>query len=229
MDNIDAVCFDLDGTLCVDDQSDEEIHEAVFDRVEAPEFFDLDDLYAVDYGALPEANSDREHHENVYRAIAQNVGADPSCAPALAEATLEVLDSTAVSFRDGAKEALEYTREKYAVGLITAGTEEAQLPKLETLGVQDAFDVTVCCGPGTGIKSKPDPEPFEIAVNELGVSLERSIYVGNRHDGDVVAPNVSGCRLLGCRRKTNLRIRIQSRRIVFHQCTKSLMSSDCPI
>lgn len=192
MVNIDAVCFDLDGTLCVDDQSDEEIHEAVFDRVEAPEFFDLDDLYAVDYEALPEANSDREHYENVYRAIAQNVGADPSYAPTLAKATLEVLDSTAVSFRDGAREALEYIREKYPAGLITVGTEEVQLPKLETLGIQDIFAVTVYCGRGTGIESKPNPEPFEIAIDELETSPERSIYVGNRHDGDVVGPHRAG-------------------------------------
>lgn len=192
MVNIDAVCFDLDETLCVDDQSDEEIHAAIFDRVEAPEFFDLDDLYAVDYGALPEANSDREYHENVYRAIAQNVGADPSHAPALAKATLEVRDSTAVSFRDGAREALEYVRERYAVGLITAGTEETQLPKLDTLGIRDTFDVTVCCGPGTGIGSKPDLEPFEIALDDLGTSPEQSIYVGDRHDGDVVGPHRVG-------------------------------------
>jgi len=192
MVNIDAVCFDLDGTLCVDDQTDEEIYDAIIDRVEAPAFFDLDDLYAVDYDALPEANSDREHHENVYRAIAQNVGADPRHAPALAEATLEVRDRTAVSFRDGAREALEYVQERYSAGLITAGTEEAQLPKVETLGVRDSFDVIVCCGHGTGIESKPDPEPFEIAIDELETSPERSIYVGNRHDGDVVGPDHAG-------------------------------------
>jgi putative hydrolase of the HAD superfamily len=152
----------------------------------------LDDLYAVDHGALPEANSDREHHENVYRAIAQNVGADPSHAPTLAEATLEVRDRTAVSFRDGAREALEYVQERYSLGLITAGTKEAQLPKLETLDVRDSFDVIVCCGHGTDIESKPDPEPFEIAIDGLGTSPERSIYVGNRHDGDVVGPHHAG-------------------------------------
>ncbi|OVE86438.1 HAD family hydrolase [Natronolimnobius baerhuensis] len=192
MGTIEAVCFDLDGTLCVRDQSDEEVYEAVFDRVEAPAFFDLADIYAVDYSSLPEANSDREHHEHIYRAIARNVGADPSYAPRLAEATLEVLDPTAVSFRDGANEVLEYVRETYAVGLITAGSEETQLPKLETLGIQDAFDVTVCCGPGTGIESKPNPEPFEIALDELGSSPARSIYVGNQHDRDVVGPQRVG-------------------------------------
>lgn len=194
MVGIDAVCFDLDGTLCVDDQSDEEIYDAIIDRVDVPEFFDLDDLYAVDYGALPEAGSDRKHHENVYRAIARNVGADPSHAPALAEATLEVRDPTAVSFRDGAREALEYVRQRYSAGLVTAGTGETQLPKLETLGVRDAFDVTVCCGHGTGVESKTDPEPFEIALDELRTPPERAIYVGDRHDGDVVGPHRVGMR-----------------------------------
>nr|WP_241175318.1 HAD family hydrolase [Natronolimnobius sp. AArcel1] len=192
MGDIKAVCFDLDGTLCVRDQSDEEVYKAVFDRVEAPAFFDLDDVYAVDYSSLPKANSDREQYEHVYRAICRNISADPSYAPTLAEATLEVLDPTAVSFRDGANKVLEYVQETYAVGLITAGSEETQLAKVETLGIQDAFDVTVCCGPGTGIKSKPDPEPFEIALDELGISFERSIYVGNQHDRDVVGPQRAG-------------------------------------
>ena len=194
MATFDAVCFDLDGTLCVLDLSDEEIYEAIFDRVEVPKFFDLNNLAAVDYGALPVTDSDREQHENVYRAIARNVGADPSHAPALADATLEVLAATTHVFRDGAREALEYVRDKYAVGLITAGSTESQLPKLETLGIQDTFDVIVYCGSSTGIECKPDPEPFEIALDELGTSPERSIYVGNRHDGDVVGPHRIGMR-----------------------------------
>lgn len=97
-----------------------------------------------------------------------------------------------MSFRDGALEALEYVQERYSVGLITAGTKEVQLPKLETLGVRDSFDVIVCCGHGTGIESKPDPEPFEIAIDELGIAPERAIYVGNRHDGDVIGPRHAG-------------------------------------
>lgn len=192
MVDIDAVYFDLDGTLCVLNLSDEEIYEEIFERVEVPKFFELNDLATVDYGALPETESDRERHENVYRAIAQNVGADPSYAPALAEATLEVLASTSHVFRDGAREGLAYARDKYAVGLITAGSQESQLPKLETLGIQDTFDVIVYCGSGTAIESKPDPEPFKIALDELGTSPERSIYVGNRHDGDVVGPHRIG-------------------------------------
>ncbi|NHX36494.1 HAD hydrolase-like protein [Halolamina sp. R1-12] len=59
-----------------------------------------------------------------------------------------------------AKEALEYVREQYAVGLITAGTEKTQLPKLATLGIADCFEVVVCCGHGTGIESKPPSGTF---------------------------------------------------------------------
>jgi HAD superfamily hydrolase (TIGR01509 family) len=41
---------------------------------------------------------------------------------------------------------------------------------LETLGILDKFETLVCAGDYT--KSKPDPEPFLIAAERLGVAPE---------------------------------------------------------
>jgi putative hydrolase of the HAD superfamily len=190
----DAVLFDLDSTLCVSEQSDHDIHEAVFERVGREQFFEPADLYAVDVTTLPDVESDREHYASLYRAAAENAGADPDEAllDALAEATLEVYGSTLVSFRDGAREALEYARERYAVGLLTNSTEETQGAKLERLGIEDAFDATVFCGAGTDHPSKPDPEPFGAVLDGLGVSPARAVYVADRLDGDVAGAYGAG-------------------------------------
>lgn len=191
MGEYDAVCFDLDSTLCVSEQSDADIHAAVFERVGVEPFFSPADVRAVDSTDLPTAHSDREFYEHLYRAICADVDGDASLAPALAEATLEVVDETAVRFREGADEALARTRQRYDVGLITNGGEAGQRAKLERLGISDAFDATVFCHPSDGVEPKPDPEPFERALDALDARPECTLYVGDQHAADVVgAQNV---------------------------------------
>ncbi|WP_436926455.1 HAD family hydrolase [Halosimplex amylolyticum] len=192
MSDVDAVCFDLDTTLCVGEQTDADVHGAVFDRVDVDPFFSIADVRAVDSADLPTAHSDREFYEHLYRAVCEDVGGDPAHAPALAEATVDVVDETAVTFREGAREALEHVAGRYEVGLITNGAEETQTAKLERLGIGDAFDVTVFCDPAAGIEPKPDPAPFERALAALDASPDRTLYVGDSHSCDVVGAHAAG-------------------------------------
>jgi len=194
MTEYDAVVFDLDGTLCVADQDDEDIHDAIFERVGREELFEPTDLYAVDITTLPDVESDRDHYAKLYRAAAEEAGADPEegVLDALAEATLDVYDSTLVSFREGAREALTYASERYAVGLLTNGTEDTQGAKLDRLGIGDTFDAAVLCGAGTDYPSKPDPKPFAAVLDGLGVVPGNAVYVGDRPDGDVAGASSAG-------------------------------------
>ncbi|MFC7138565.1 HAD family hydrolase [Halosimplex aquaticum] len=194
MGEFDAVCFDLDSTLCVSEQSDAEIHEAVFERCGVDPFFSPADVRAVDSAELPTAETDREFYEHLYREVCESVGGDPAHAPDLAAATLDVVDPAAVTFREGAREALAHARERYDVGLITNGGEDTQTAKLEQLGVADAFDATVFCDPADGIEPKPHPAPFERALAELDAAPERTLYVGDQHAADVVGAHEAGLR-----------------------------------
>lgn len=190
---VEAVCFDLDNTLCVGRKDDREIHDAVFARIEVDPFFEPADVHAVDPASLPPADSDAEFYEHLYRAVAENVGGDPGHAPALAEATVEVLDDgTDVVFRDGAEEALAYARRNYDVGLLTVGNETTQRDKLAALGVADAFDAVVICGRDTGVEPKPDPEPFRRVLAELDADPGETVYVGDSLDGDVAGAREVG-------------------------------------
>jgi len=192
MSDFDAVCFDLDSTLCVSEQSDADIHEAVFERSDVEPFFSPADVRAVDSAELPTAHSDREYYEHLYRAVCADVGGDPTHAPALAEATVAVVDETAVTFRDGARAALDHARERYDVGLVTNGGEATQSAKLERLGIADAFDATVFCDPVNGVEPKPDPVPFERALDALDATPDRTLYVGDDHGADVVGAHQVG-------------------------------------
>ena len=192
MPSRDAVLFDLDSTLCVSEQTDHGIHAAVFDRVDVEPFFSPADVRGVDSTEMPAAASEVEFYEALYRAVAADVGGDPSHASELAEATVEVVDETAVRFREGAKAALDYACERYDVGLVTNGGERLQRRKLERLGIADAFDATVFCDPGAGIRPKPHPAPFRAALSALDVSTDRCVYVGDSLDHDVTGANHVG-------------------------------------
>jgi beta-phosphoglucomutase family hydrolase len=59
---------------------------------------------------------------------------------------------------------------KILFAVVSGSTRESVTQSLNTLGILDRFDTLVCAGDYT--KSKPDPEPFLIAAERLGVAPE---------------------------------------------------------
>jgi len=194
MTGFDAVCFDLDGTLCVSDQDPAELLDAAFARADTDSLFSVADVAAVDPADLPPADSDVEFQRLLFGASAERAGADPSAATitAVAEAYVEALDPTAVSFREGARDVLEYARERYDLALVTNGGRETQRAKQAALGITDHFDVEVYCDPSAGVVPKPDPVPFRTALDELGVRADATLKVGDSHVADVVGAHNAG-------------------------------------
>jgi len=186
-----AVLFDLDRTLCVGTQDEDDLLEEAFDRAGVDQFCTIPDLVAVS-DDLPTAESDVEFYELGLRAVAETRRADPADAPAVARAYADLVDHSAVDFRPGARTALEVAGEHYAVGLITNGGEEKQTTKLETLGIADAFDVQIFADPANGVQPKPDPEPFSRALSALEVEPEDAVHVGDSLACDVAGANQFG-------------------------------------
>jgi beta-phosphoglucomutase family hydrolase len=68
-------------------------------------------------------------------------------------------------------EVLEHINEshgKIRFAVVSGGTRESVTKSLEALGILDRFETLVCAGDYT--KSKPDPEPFLLAAERLGVA-----------------------------------------------------------
>ncbi|MHB9288416.1 HAD family hydrolase [Halobacteriales archaeon Cl-PHB] len=189
---LEAVVFDLDNTLCVPNRSGEEVHEEIWETADVDRFFDLDDLREVDRTKLPTAESDREFYTYIYRAIAENVDGDPGHADHLAAVTMEVLDPTDVSPRDGALDAVDYASDHYEVAVVTNGEDAIQRQKLDAIGLDDAFETVVCCDPANGVEPKPDPTPLENALDAVGVAPDAAINVGDHHEYDVVGAHNAG-------------------------------------
>ena len=70
-------------------------------------------------------------------------------------------------------EVLEHIQTSYGkipFAVVSGSTRDSVTRSLKMLGILDRFDTLVCAGDYT--KSKPDPEPFLIAAERLGVKPE---------------------------------------------------------
>ncbi|WP_226040296.1 HAD family hydrolase [Natrinema sp. DC36] len=187
----DAICFDLDSTLCEPTRDAATVLESTFERAGCEQFCTPADLRAA-VPELPTAETDREFYEHLFTEVAGRAGVDSGIAPTLAAAHLEVQDPTAVEFRPGAEAALERARDLGRVGLITNGGRPTQTRKLEALGIADAFDVRVFTEPSAGILPKPNAAPFERALAELEVAPDAAIHVGDSLHADIAGANAMG-------------------------------------
>ncbi len=85
---------------------------------------------------------------------------------------------------DGAKDLLDYLKDKYNLHIITNGFEEVQKIKLEKSQINDYFKVVVT-SESVGVK-KPNPKVFEFALKEANVSANKSIMIGDSLEADVL-------------------------------------------
>ncbi|WP_433623726.1 HAD family hydrolase [Halomicrococcus sp. NG-SE-24] len=185
-----AVTFDLDHTLCEHDQSHDELLTETFERAGVEQYCTPSDVDAIVDDA-PTVESDREFFEFCFAEAARRAGANADHAPTLATTYDDLLDHSAVSFRPGAEAALSAVDDRH-VALVTNGSEQTQTEKLEALGLTDAFDATVFCDPAAGIHAKPDPAPFERALDALGVEPAETLHVGDSLAADVAGANALG-------------------------------------
>lgn len=203
----DAICFDLDRTLCEATQDPETVLASTFDRAGVDPFCTPEDLRDA-IPALPTTGTAREFYEALFTEVVDRTvtdsgnGSAPGSSPdldlrhdaavRLADSYLEIQDPTAVRFRPGAKAALERARDLGHVGLITNGGRETQTQKLRALGIEDAFDVRVFTDPDAGIFPKPDAAPFEHALAALEATPETAIHVGDSLHADIGGANAMG-------------------------------------
>ncbi|AFK19199.1 HAD family hydrolase [Haloferax mediterranei ATCC 33500] len=191
----DAILFDLDGTLCTNDQCGETIYNGAFAAADIERFGDPADLWAALDGP-PDPDNPEAHLTASFERVAAQYGRESVDATALARGFLETVDHTAVSFLPGAKAALSAARARSHVGLVTNGPERRQSVKLDALGIDDAFDVVVFAGDMP--RRKPHPDPFDRALDALDVGPAVSLYVGNSLEFDVGGAQRAGLDAAWC-------------------------------
>ncbi|WP_276260365.1 HAD family hydrolase [Haloglomus litoreum] len=193
-----TVCFDLDDTLCRPATPRDEQVAALFQRADVAPFFDATDLHrrASEIDADSEAAFARRLFGGLVREQAPPTvaGDDPDAVTrALVTAAAELdaeRDASDVVAVEGARAVLADLGETHRLALVTNGGRDRQLAKLEALDLVDAFDARVYAEPGEPVK--PDPAPFERALDAVAATPGETVHVGNSLTSDVGGAHNAG-------------------------------------
>ncbi|AGB39216.1 HAD family hydrolase [Natronococcus occultus] len=187
---IDTVLFDLDDTLCRYRRSAADVLEIAFERAGVGSVFEPGAYYDRYREYLERATRPVDLHEQCFGDLAVESGYDRADGLAVARAFREERDQRNVEALPGATATVEALAEEYTLGLVTNGLSAMQRQKLEATGLEDAFETTVYAGEDAA--PKPDPEPFDLALDELGSVAERTVYVGNSLSADIAGARAAG-------------------------------------
>jgi len=92
------------------------------------------------------------------------------------------------------------------LGLVTDGWRAVQRRKVEALNLEPLFDCIIFTdelGPDRKYW-KPSPYPFELAIENMGVSVEEVCYVGDNPSKDFQGPAAIGIPTIWIRRKAGV-------------------------
>ena len=84
-----------------------------------------------------------------------------------------------------------------AIGIVTDGDPRIQRAKLRALGL--VADVVVCSDDDGRDHRKPDPLPFQRALDRLGLTAAEAVFVGDRPDKDTAGAIAVGMRAVRVR------------------------------
>ena len=181
---LEAVGFDLDGTLLVADRDRETLLHAACDRVDAPR------LSRAAYLRAHRARQGGADREAVFAALLADHGGTTVDPAALADA-YDALVTEATAPLAGADRLVTELRERYRVGLLTDGPVGTQRRKVARTGWTDLDAVVVT---GALPAPKPDDRAFTVLCEALGTAPEATAYVGDAPEADVAGAAAAGLR-----------------------------------
>lgn len=188
---VETVLFDLDDTLCEQRRSTEDVLAEAFDVVGVEPFFTAAEYDRV-VDEIGGTDSDVRRRERCFERLARKNDRDATLGRRVAVAHEGLRDYTDVRFLPGAERTLERLAESYRLGLVTNGGPDTQSPKIDVLDLRDVFDTVVLAG--YDAPAKPDPRPYERAMDDLNTAPDRTVYVGNSLATDVPGAQAAGIR-----------------------------------
>jgi putative hydrolase of the HAD superfamily len=94
-----------------------------------------------------------------------------------------------VEFFPDVHRTLEHLADRYILGVITNGNAE-----VARLGIADYFRFTLCAEElGVG---KPDPKPFNTALQRAGVGADQAVHIGDHPGDDIAGAKAAGLRAI---------------------------------
>lgn len=175
---VEAVTLDLDDTLVSYRRSPDELLRAAFDAVGVEPLFPVEAYYDRFEEFSERTESMTELRRECFAELCRERGHDAETGRDVAAAFAAERDHGNVAWCRGAERFLDTLDERaipYAV--VTNGPPDAQRQKLDAVGLSERVETVVFAG--HDCPAKPDPEPVERAVRELGVDFEAVVHVGD--------------------------------------------------
>ena len=198
--SIDAVLFDLYGTLFVFnnfDEADKNWTNAFYDLTGKPygiSYFEIKNICSeiLDSNLERDLTSGLTTYEtkikNNYKQKGIHFKAEQI--KKIADETVSVWQNN-ISFAEDAIPVLCELKKKYKIGLITNFDHSRHVKKvLNENGAKNLFECTIISDEIGFLK--PDPKIFEIALNKLGVKPQNAIYVGDNINDDIQGAFAAG-------------------------------------
>jgi putative hydrolase of the HAD superfamily len=107
---------------------------------------------------------------------------------------------TFVRIDEHAESVLRELRKRFELGVVSNfAIPECVYKLLERYGLEKFFDVVIVSGAVN--RRKPHQEIFRRALQELGVTAEKTVFVGDTVDADVLGPKAAGMRTIYLERR----------------------------
>lgn len=189
--NIQAVAFDLDGTLLDRRRSFERFFRDQWERF-ARFIPTVDQEKYVEI--LIELDGDGVHGRNLFAGLVAQLELSPGLADTLRNDYRAGFPSACLLFPDAAQTLSSLRASGLKLGLITNGSVRMQSRKLECLALSPMFD-TVLISEAEGIH-KPDPQIFHRALERLNANPGQGVFVGDHPEVDVAGAKAAGMRAI---------------------------------
>jgi putative hydrolase of the HAD superfamily len=178
---LQAALFDLDGTL-LDRLSCLRVY--LYGQVERLS----NDLHALPFGEYMERVIELDAHghadkEELFRIIERDFTLSPGTWHRLLDDFLTYFPHICVPFPKAHQMLTTLRQQGIKMGLVTNGAVDSQQPKIDGLGIARYFDIMLL-SEAEGV-AKPDAEIFRRATDNLGVSPEQTVMIGDNPEADI--------------------------------------------
>ncbi len=180
--SIRGVAFDLDYTLAVTTKDRDAILRDAVDAVDGPQ------IHREEYLTAHRQHLTTQSRTPVFRDLLADRPSDVD--PELLASAYREEISNALEPLEGIEAFIRELRTTYRVGLLTNGSVLAQRSKIEQLGWEELFDISLVTGELPA--GKPDAAAFDALLDGLGTAAEETVYIGDTPLDDIEGATNSG-------------------------------------
>lgn len=186
----EAVLFDLDNTLVEYKRSPGEVLQASFEMLEHDPLFSVEEYYARYDEFASKCGSMEELRSECFAMLAAENGYERRHGKDVAETFQNERDQSNVELLPSVAHVLDELSREYQIAIVTNGAKDAQQQKIDAVNLERWIDTAVIAG--YDVPPKPDPAPFECAVQSLDATPSTAMHIGDSLETDIAGATAAG-------------------------------------